>query len=83
MSCAAGLSGSGHRGLLCVGCDVRPCSLLCAGSMQVIRYLLTPETYVIGVEHDVAVLDYLSDFICCLYGKPQGSSLTPLVPLCR
>ena len=22
------------------------------------------------VEHDLAVLDYLSDFICCLYGKP-------------
>lgn len=22
------------------------------------------------VEHDLSVLDYLSDFICCLYGKP-------------
>ena len=22
------------------------------------------------VEHDLAVLDYLSDFVCCLYGKP-------------
>ena len=38
--------------------------------MQVIRDLLTPKTYVIVVEHDLAVLDYLSDFICCLYGKP-------------
>ena len=35
-----------------------------------IRDLLTPKTYVIVVEHDLAVLDYLSDFICCLYGKP-------------
>lgn len=26
--------------------------------------------YVICVEHDLAVLDYLSDFICCLYGVP-------------
>lgn len=26
--------------------------------------------YVIVVEHDLAVLDYLSDFICCLYGQP-------------
>lgn len=26
--------------------------------------------YVIVVEHDLAVLDYLSDFICCLYGVP-------------
>lgn len=22
------------------------------------------------VEHDLSVLDYLSDFICCLYGVP-------------
>eukprot|EP00184_Porphyridium_aerugineum_P004694 CAMPEP_0184697158 /NCGR_PEP_ID=MMETSP0313-20130426/4212_1 /TAXON_ID=2792 /ORGANISM="Porphyridium aerugineum, Strain SAG 1380-2" /LENGTH=618 /DNA_ID=CAMNT_0027155921 /DNA_START=232 /DNA_END=2088 /DNA_ORIENTATION=- len=28
------------------------------------------QTYVIVVEHDLAVLDYLSDYICCLYGKP-------------
>jgi len=27
-----------------------------------------PDTYVICVEHDLSVLDYLSDFICCLYG---------------
>ncbi|KAJ8905827.1 hypothetical protein NDN08_002332 [Rhodosorus marinus] len=26
--------------------------------------------YVIVVEHDLAVLDYLSDYVCCLYGKP-------------
>ncbi|KAK9906615.1 hypothetical protein WJX75_005054 [Coccomyxa subellipsoidea] len=37
---------------------------------QVIRSLLGPKKYVIVVEHDLAVLDYLSDFICCLYGKP-------------
>lgn len=46
--------------------------------MQVIRDLLTPKTYVIVVEHDLAVLDYLSDFICCLYGKP-GVTLTYLL----
>ena len=28
------------------------------------------EKYVIVVEHDLSVLDYLSDFICCLYGTP-------------
>ncbi|KAI0806274.1 P-loop containing nucleoside triphosphate hydrolase protein [Irpex lacteus] len=38
---------------------------------QVIRKLLTPSNYVIAVEHDLSVLDYLSDFICCLYGKPS------------
>eukprot|EP00953_Heterococcus_sp_UTEX-ZZ885_P005747 3559-Heterococcus_DN1.PRE.1 len=26
--------------------------------------------YVLVVEHDLAVLDYLSDYICCLYGTP-------------
>ena len=35
-----------------------------------IRALADPVKYVIVVEHDLAVLDYLSDFICCLYGVP-------------
>ena len=26
--------------------------------------------YIIVVEHDLSVLDYLSDYICCLYGAP-------------
>ncbi|KAI1784548.1 RNAse L inhibitor-type ATP binding cassette protein [Ganoderma leucocontextum] len=38
---------------------------------EVIRELLTPNNYVIAVEHDLSVLDYLSDFVCCLYGKPS------------
>jgi ABC-type cobalamin/Fe3+-siderophores transport system ATPase subunit len=38
---------------------------------RVIRSLLTPDCYVIAVEHDLSVLDYLSDFVCCLYGKPS------------
>jgi ATP-binding cassette subfamily E protein 1 len=37
---------------------------------KVIRSLLGPQTYVIVVEHDLSVLDYLSDFICVLYGIP-------------
>lgn len=36
---------------------------------QTIRGLLHPDCYVVAVEHDLSVLDYLSDFICCLYGK--------------
>ena len=28
--------------------------------------------YVLVVEHDLAVLDYLSDFVCVLYGTPGG-----------
>eukprot|EP00182_Erythrolobus_australicus_P007110 CAMPEP_0185832094 /NCGR_PEP_ID=MMETSP1353-20130828/1883_1 /TAXON_ID=1077150 /ORGANISM="Erythrolobus australicus, Strain CCMP3124" /LENGTH=608 /DNA_ID=CAMNT_0028530235 /DNA_START=170 /DNA_END=1996 /DNA_ORIENTATION=+ len=39
---------------------------------RLIRELVnvSTKTYVIVVEHDLAVLDYLSDFICCLYGAP-------------
>jgi ATP-binding cassette subfamily E protein 1 len=37
---------------------------------QTIRGLLHADCYVVAVEHDLSVLDYLSDFICCLYGKP-------------
>ena len=35
-----------------------------------IRSILDIEKFVICVEHDLAVLDYLSDFICTLYGVP-------------
>ncbi|VDM81800.1 unnamed protein product, partial [Strongylus vulgaris] len=37
---------------------------------SLIRDMIGATTYVIVVEHDLAVLDYLSDFICCLYGVP-------------
>jgi ATP-binding cassette subfamily E protein 1 len=39
---------------------------------QVIRRIVNKDNYVIVVEHDLAVLDYLSDMICCLYGEPGG-----------
>ena len=38
--------------------------------MQSIRAILDDQRYVVVVEHDLSVLDYLSDFICVLYGKP-------------
>lgn len=38
---------------------------------EIIRSLLDPGVYVICVEHDLSVLDYLSDFICILYGAPS------------
>jgi len=37
---------------------------------RMIRKMLAPQKYVICVEHDLSVLDYLSDYICCLYGTP-------------
>ncbi|GAX75697.1 hypothetical protein CEUSTIGMA_g3140.t1 [Chlamydomonas eustigma] len=45
---------------------------------KVIRELLKQDTFVIVVEHDLAVLDYLSDFICCLYGKPGAYGVVTL-----
>lgn len=35
-----------------------------------IRNLASKDKYVVVVEHDLAVLDYISDQICVLYGKP-------------
>jgi len=35
-----------------------------------IRNLIAANKYIIVVEHDLSVLDYMSDFICCLYGVP-------------
>ena len=37
---------------------------------QMIRGLTTAGKTVIVVEHDLAILDYLSDQVCLLYGKP-------------
>lgn len=34
-----------------------------------IRALQTRENYIVVVEHDLAVLDYLSDYVCCLWGQ--------------
>jgi len=45
---------------------------------RAIRSLLSPDTYIITVEHDLSVLDYLSDFICCLYGVPGAYGVVTL-----
>jgi ATP-binding cassette subfamily E protein 1 len=37
---------------------------------RMIRSLCQHDNYVIVVEHDLSILDYLSDFVCCLYGNP-------------
>ena len=39
---------------------------------KTIRMLLHQDRYVICVEHDLSVLDYLSDFVCVLYGAPSA-----------
>jgi hypothetical protein len=30
------------------------------------------------VEHDLAVLDYMSDYVCCLCGSPSGYGVTTM-----
>ncbi|KAJ4843395.1 ABC transporter E member 2 [Turnera subulata] len=45
---------------------------------QVIRSLRRPDSYVIVVEHDLSVLDYLSDYICCFYGQPGAYGVVTL-----
>ena len=35
---------------------------------RAIRALLSPDTSVVAVEHDLSLLDYLSDHVCLLYG---------------
>ncbi|CAL9229380.1 unnamed protein product [Arabidopsis halleri] len=42
---------------------------------QVIRSLLTLDSYVIVAENDISLLDYLSDVIYCLYGKPEAHGI--------
>jgi ATP-binding cassette subfamily E protein 1 len=39
---------------------------------KLVRGIQTHDNYIILVEHDLSILDYLSDFICCLYGEPTA-----------
>jgi len=43
-----------------------------------IRSLSTYENYIIVVEHDLSILDYLSDSICVLYGVPAAYGVVTL-----
>uniref|UniRef100_A0A0D3AJV8 ABC transporter domain-containing protein n=1 Tax=Brassica oleracea var. oleracea TaxID=109376 RepID=A0A0D3AJV8_BRAOL len=37
---------------------------------QLIRSLIRPDSYVIVVDNDLSVVDYVSDYMYCLYGEP-------------
>jgi ATP-binding cassette subfamily E protein 1 len=41
-------------------------------AVRMIRSILSDENYIICVEHDLAILDYLSDFVSCFYGHPNA-----------
>lgn len=36
------------------------------------------ENYIILVEHDLSILDYMSDHICCLFGKAAAFGVVSL-----
>ena len=50
---------------------------------RAIRSLLRSDKYVIVVEHDLAVLDYLSDYICVLYGVPGAYGVVTMPFSCK
>jgi ATP-binding cassette subfamily E protein 1 len=39
-------------------------------SAKMIRQMSNTNAYVVTVEHDLSILDYLSDYVCVLYGEP-------------
>ena len=45
---------------------------------KMIRHLINKDNYIIVVEHDLAILDYLSDFTCVLYGVPGAYGVVTL-----
>ena len=45
---------------------------------KMIRSMLAEQKYVIVVEHDLSILDLLSDFVCCLYGAPTAYGVATL-----
>jgi len=49
---------------------------------QIVQSVLRPNNYVI-IKHDLSILDYLSNFICCLYGKPEAYCVVTLAFLVR
>ena len=45
---------------------------------KMIWHLVNKDNYIIVVEHDLAILDYLSDFTCVLYGVPGAYGVVTL-----
>lgn len=45
---------------------------------DVIRAICTEDKYVLVVEHDLTILDAISDSVCCLFGEPSAwGAVTP------
>ncbi len=39
---------------------------------DIIRSLIKDNNYVIVIEHDLSIVDYVADYICLMYGKPSA-----------
>lgn len=49
--------------------NMKYCHVLLLHRLSLYMIIFFTCRYIIVVEHDLSVLDYLSDFICCLYGE--------------
>eukprot|EP00828_Plagiopyla_frontata_P047614 TRINITY_DN884_c0_g1_i2.p2 TRINITY_DN884_c0_g1~~TRINITY_DN884_c0_g1_i2.p2 ORF type:complete len:604 (+),score=86.97 TRINITY_DN884_c0_g1_i2:1942-3753(+) len=45
---------------------------------ELIRRMVGQNKYVVCVEHDLSILDYLSDFVCCLYGEQSAYGIVSM-----
>ena len=45
---------------------------------RLVRALSTINNYIIVVEHDLSILDHLSDYICCFYGEPSAYGIVSM-----
>uniref|UniRef100_A0A2K6L6N6 ABC transporter domain-containing protein n=1 Tax=Rhinopithecus bieti TaxID=61621 RepID=A0A2K6L6N6_RHIBE len=59
------------------------CAVICIQKADIFMFdetssYLDVKQYIIVVEYDLSVLDYLSDFICCLYGVPSAYGIVTL-----
>lgn len=43
-----------------------------------INKLVKPDIYVLVIEHDLTILDYMSDYVCIMYGTPGAFGITSL-----
>ena len=45
---------------------------------NMIRSLLKPDIYVIAADHDLTIIDFLSDIVCVFYGQPGAYGVVTL-----
>ena len=51
--------------------------------VKMIKSLCQSDKYVFVIEHDMAVVDYLADIVCIVYGYPSAYGFATLPVSCR